>query len=431
MRLFLLFTILFINGCASLKQEATIDILDDKTLLACNYSSLDEAKIIAYHTALDISSSQNISANSRTSCQSSRLFGGCVNELDISNIMNDTKVVNTKKVGACYAFIFKKAKNFTKVQLSEHNGSYDNSHSLKGESVLRINIINSSTLVKTKIDGEVYWINGQRDFEFYGPKTLNIEIVDDRFVQKKLTVFISRKPQIITKNISVVLKDNFSKENKNNSIGKGFSVITSLKNYYVIKNTNQFDASYIARQNGRKHLKAKDISTDASIGISITNLDSDNKRFIVFSIPKSIEDSIKFYWMGMSVYGKTPKGLGPNINQCVNNKLVMTVYGEEFSKIVTIRLPFTTCIDGDYKYFLKFGENGFSSGCEFNRTYCNNEFNNFTRHSTKLTNISNEPVHNESLLESSARNVDHLGEIKAITKLKGKFNITKVELKVQ
>ena len=90
----------------SIEEKGSITVVNNNTLKACNYGTLEAARHNAYLTALDIQSKQNISAKIQTTCVEGSLNSGCMNELDVSSVMNDTKFVNTTKRDNCYIFTF-------------------------------------------------------------------------------------------------------------------------------------------------------------------------------------------------------------------------------------------------------------------------------------------------------------------------------------
>ena len=457
MRKFLLF-VLLLQSCTVLnesspKSEAKTEIFDDNTLLSCGYDSYDEAQKEAYYMALDADSTQNIKSRFRSHCLSGSLNDACIDEFDVTTVMNDSKFVDVKQVGNCYAFKFKKTKKLTKKESADHNSLFQNSHSIKGESIVRLNIVNSTTLVKTNIDGSDYWINGQKDFEFIGPKKLTVKITDDRYLPETFSIDIPKHPVIITKNISLVL--NPEKKAKKKTVGKGFvrydkepQNAESDEDQYrfiILKNKSEIDASKTSRKSKHTKLSAEEILSGATIGVEITKSEDDSRTIILSS---------------NKVYNHLPEGVLIDKSMCVDSKLVVTLYGEEYSKIVTLRYPFNSCVDEDgtmsHNVIGAFEFDG--SHCEFNTDYelpCDDytkpppkygpygpfpgSFHHFVaRHSRKLTSVWNKSYTNMKksfcYYYSECRGLNSktpLEEINASSVINGKFRVTKVEMSFQ
>ena len=102
----------------SIKENGTVKVINNNTIKACGYSSLDTARQEAYALSLDMNSTQDIKGVSNMSCVTGAMNNGCLHEYNLSTVMADKKLVNTKKEKDCYTFTFKKMNNFKSVKSS-------------------------------------------------------------------------------------------------------------------------------------------------------------------------------------------------------------------------------------------------------------------------------------------------------------------------
>lgn len=232
----------------SIRENGEVKVVNDNTIRACGYSSIDTARQEAYALALDMNSTQDIKGASTVSCVNGAMSNGCLHEYNLSTVMADKKLVGTKKENDCYVFTFKKMNNFKSVKSTDAYSSYSRAYSREGESVVNINIVNAGTSVRAKMNGKEIWIHKNDNFEVVGPKDVTFEIIDQRFEYKKFTIKVPKEPKIITKNISLVqLK---RKMKKRVEIGAGFERqdyktgdTANDERIIVLKNRHQIDPS--------------------------------------------------------------------------------------------------------------------------------------------------------------------------------------------
>lgn len=234
------------SDTVSIKENGTVKVINNNTIKACGYSSLDTARQEAYALSLDMNSTQDIKGVSNMSCVTSAMNNGCLHEYNLSTVMADKKLVNTKKEKDCYTFTFKKMNNFKSVKSSDTYSSFTRPYSREGESIVNINIVNANTSVRAKMDNKEIWIHKNDNFEVIGPKDVTFEVIDQRFEYKKFTIKVSKEPKIITKNISLVqIKRKMKKQVE---VGAGFERqdyktgdTADDERIIVLKNRHQFD----------------------------------------------------------------------------------------------------------------------------------------------------------------------------------------------
>lgn len=188
----------------SIEEKGTVKVINNNTIKACGFSSLDTARQEAYALALDTQSTQDITGSSRLSCQKGSWNDGCVQELNSYSVMTDKKIVNTVKEGDCYLFSFKHVGDLKQVQSFEAYASFNRTNSIDGESLLQINFVNVNSSVRVKMNGKDMFINKDDKFEIKGPKDVTVEVIDSRFNYKSFTIKVPKAPKLITKNVSLV-----------------------------------------------------------------------------------------------------------------------------------------------------------------------------------------------------------------------------------
>lgn len=224
------------------EEKGTLKTVNKNTVLACNYSSFENARQDAYAYALDFDSIQKIKSNTKTYCQKNSSNKGCLHELNINSVMSDKKLVNTIKKGDCYKFTFKKMKGFKNVDASESYSSFDRPS--VNESLIRINFVNVNTPVRAKLNGKPITLSQDKPFNIKGKKVMNFEIIDSRFKYKRFTINVPKESKYITKNVALVQV--YKKRKKNKEVGAGFErqdykVLNSKTSERVVVLRNRHD----------------------------------------------------------------------------------------------------------------------------------------------------------------------------------------------
>ena len=325
----------------SIKENGSVKVINKNVIKACNFSSLDTARQEAYALALDTNSTQNISGNSRISCQQGSWNAGCVQELDSYSVMYDKKLVNTEKQNDCYIFTFKHVAGLKQTQSSETYSSFNRTNSKRGESLLKINFVNVNSSVRVKFNGKDIYINNNDEFEIVGPKDIKVEVIDARFSYKSFTIKIPKTPKLITKNISLVqLK---RKETSRKEVGAGFEKQDYKVKYWlggterkiIVRNRHDFDPRNDVITNLHSGSEF-DITYENIIAPYMAKMTAGRSSGLSVTVKDNITTDQHTIKQG-------------NIQGSASSRMTLQLvfYGENVEKLLTVNLFYTIYRDGN------------------------------------------------------------------------------------
>lgn len=356
------------------EESGTLKTINDNTVLACHYSSIEAARQDAYAYALDSNSVQNIKSNANTYCQNNMSHKGCLHELNINSTMKDKKLVNTVKKGDCYKFTFKKLKGFKNVDASESYSSFD--RPAVNESLVRINFVNVNTDVRAKMNGQSIILSRDKSFNIQGKKVLTFEVIDSRFKYKKFTINVPKESKYITKNVALVQV--YKKRKKNKEVGAGFE-----RQDYKIKDSKVNERVIVLRN---RH------DVDPSNN-HLTNLHAEVEFVITTQFYRFIDNGVEEQGSFIDVFtnlesSSFTRGFKPKKQNAVNDygraTLQITVYLENMFKYAQYNLYYEVIKDKGIAY-IKSAFPGPHSSWFFDTGY-KTDYRGFTRKSNDAYN---------------------------------------------